>query len=181
VPLWLVVAAFVAGGAIGFGVHGAMSAHEPVSSAVVVTVAKTIDAPASSAPSTIGTGEPLAIASTPGVSPSSLPLVPEPSASTKITRAADLSEERKILDDARAAFGRGDPEGAIAKARAHERRFPRGALSEEREALWVQALAQAGKGDEARARAAKFEQNYPDSMLLPSVKAAAQSAKKETP
>jgi hypothetical protein len=183
VPMWVVGAAFVVGGAIGFGVHGAVAARDgSTSSTTVVTVAKTIEAPAPSASAVpSGSSEAVAVASVPAISPSSLPLAPDSSSATRFNHAADLSEERKILDDARAAFGRGDPDGAVAKARAHERRFPHGALSEERDALWVQALAQAGKSDEARARAAKFEQNYPESMLLPSVKAAAQSGRKVAP
>jgi hypothetical protein len=84
----------------------------------------------------------------------------------------DLSAERTLLDGARAALGRGDPAAAAGLARTHEQRYPRGALAEEREALYVQALASSGKLPEARARAAKFKQTYPDSMLLPAVSAA---------
>lgn len=182
VPLWLVGAAFVAGGAVGFVVHGSVGTRDAAPSPSIIATARTIEAAPSRVPETTsGAALPTELPSTVAISPSSLPNAAESPSASKFTRAGDLSEERKILDDARAAFGGGDPEAAISKMRAHERRFPRGALSEEREALWVQALAQAGKSDEARARAEKFEQNYPESMLLPSVKAAARAGGKVTP
>ncbi len=51
------------------------------------------------------------------------------------------------------------------------RDFQRGTLSEEREALAVRALAQAGRRDEAATRAARFKVRYPRSLLLPVVEA----------
>jgi hypothetical protein len=83
-----------------------------------------------------------------------------------------LSAERSILDIARAALAQGEGARSIDAAREHERRFPRGALSEEREAIYVQALVIDHRIAEARARAARFQQTYPDSMLLPAVLAA---------
>jgi TolA-binding protein len=84
----------------------------------------------------------------------------------------DLSAERAVLDVARTALGRGDAAHALASTEEHAKRFPRGALSEEREAIAVQALAQSGKPSEARARALRFKKDYPESILLPAVLAA---------
>lgn len=161
---------FVLGGALGFFARPIVSPAEsvqntPVASAEVRAVPEQHAA--------LRTLESAALASSPADStaaaPSALP-------SSKVGPARDLSAERVLLDGARAALGRGDPAAAVVAARTHEQRFPRGALAEEREALYVQALAQSGKMPEARARAARFKQNYPDSMLLPAVTAATDKA-----
>jgi hypothetical protein len=77
--------------------------------------------------------------------------------------------ERALIDQARNALVRANPEAALRAVREHEQRFPRGALDEERDGLRVQALAAAGRGDEARARAAEFHRRHPGSLLGTSV------------
>lgn len=77
--------------------------------------------------------------------------------------------ERALIDQARNALVRANPEAALRAVREHEQRFPRGALDEERDGLRVQALAAAGRGDEARARAAEFHRRHPGSLLGASV------------
>ena len=52
------------------------------------------------------------------------------------------------------------------------RRFPSGHLAEEREVLWIQALA-AGDADAARVRADAFRRAYPRSIFRPAVDALA--------
>jgi outer membrane protein assembly factor BamD (BamD/ComL family) len=47
----------------------------------------------------------------------------------------------------------------------HARRWPHGALEQEREILLIQALARQGDGPEARARAQRFLRRFPDSTL----------------
>jgi hypothetical protein len=51
----------------------------------------------------------------------------------------------------------------------HARRFPRGVLAEEREALASQALARSGRGNEALDRGTRFRRTYPTSLMAPAV------------
>lgn len=81
-----------------------------------------------------------------------------------------LEAERRLLEPARTAIGRGLPASAIELLARHAAEFPSGQFAEERDALWIQALAQASDLDAARARAAAFEKRYPDSLFLPLVK-----------
>ncbi len=83
--------------------------------------------------------------------------------------ATGLATERALLDRARADLLAGEPAEALAAVGTHARRFPRGVLSEERDALRVEALASAGRRDEARAAATKFHATYPDSVLTAAV------------
>ena len=61
------------------------------------------------------------------------------------------------MDIARAALARGKAAEARQALERHKRQFPTGQLVEERQALWVQALAAAGQGDEARNTAEQFK------------------------
>ena len=97
---------------------------------------------------------------------------PAARASNAVGRDVDLAAERALLEVARTALARGDTASAMAALNAHAKRFPRGRLLEERESLAVQALAAAGKRDEARRRADQFRKRSPDSMLLPAVEEA---------
>ena len=83
--------------------------------------------------------------------------------------------ERRLLDRARAALARGDHDAAMLVVGEHAQRYPRGRLSEEREALAVRVLADSSRLDEARSRAARFRTRWPQSILLPAVEAAVQS------
>jgi hypothetical protein len=47
--------------------------------------------------------------------------------------------------------------------REHKRRFPSGALAQEREVIAIEALNRIGDGDGARKRAKEFETSYPGS------------------
>jgi hypothetical protein len=87
-----------------------------------------------------------------------------------------LAAERALLDPARTALGRGDGASALDAVHKHEARFANGKLAEEREAIAVQALVVLHRSDEARARAARFQQRYPGSVLAPSVAAALETA-----
>ena len=90
-----------------------------------------------------------------------------PSRATPPTESeADLSIERRLLDEARFALMRGEPSDALTPLEQHGRRFPHGKLGEEREALAVQALARAGRADEARRRGAAFRARFPSSLFL---------------
>jgi hypothetical protein len=82
-----------------------------------------------------------------------------------------LGAEQALLDPARAALARGDGVAALARLDVHERRFPTGALSQEREAMSIRALVLTGRRDRAVARAASFRARYPDSLLWPMIDA----------
>ena len=69
-----------------------------------------------------------------------------------------------MLDRARAALGAGDHVGAIEVVGAHRRRFPRGALVEERESLWTRALLQGANVEGGRKRAERFFKRFPRSI-----------------
>lgn len=82
-----------------------------------------------------------------------------------------LGRERVLLDLARSALSSGDPMKALAAARSHETQFPSGQLVEEREALMVQILWNAGRRDDAVRRLHAFSAQFPDSPLRPSLDA----------
>lgn len=106
-------------------------------------------------------------------SPSPLPTTKTTAApSVSVSPARQLADEQAILDIARAALNRGGGGAALEAVERHERRYPGGLLSEEREVLAIEALVLAGRTDDARARADRFEKRYPRSVLLPTVQAA---------
>ncbi|MGE3634017.1 MAG: hypothetical protein AB7P00_29220 [Sandaracinaceae bacterium] len=71
------------------------------------------------------------------------------------------------------ALNRGLTEDALDALARHRAAHPHGTLTEEREALTVQALAAAGQPARARQEAAVFLARYPDSIYAESVRAAA--------
>lgn len=73
------------------------------------------------------------------------------------------TRESALLQRAQSALV-SDPARALALTEQHRRSFPSGALSEEREAIAIQALRGLGREPEARARAARFETKYPNSV-----------------
>jgi len=91
---------------------------------------------------------------------------------TSAGRDVDLSRERALVDRARSALARGDAAGALAAADEHRKAFAGGQLAEEREVVAIQALAAAGRPEEAANRAGSFRKTYPSSLLLPIVDAA---------
>jgi hypothetical protein len=80
-----------------------------------------------------------------------------------------LGAEQRLLDAARTALAQGTPAAAMAPLELHAHRFPKGKLSEEREALCVRILALLGRDDEARARADGFRRRFPGSLFAPVV------------
>jgi len=165
------VSAFVAGGAVGGTVvKTAIAPPEPhiAVSAPAPSDFRGAPRPTFIAPPPIATlEEPSALA----------PLEPEPAPKASANapppaQTGDITREREVLDAARAALARGRPEDAIAAAERHAQRWPRGYLVEEREAVLIQALALAGRRDEAERRANGFRKAYPQSILLPAIDAA---------
>lgn len=86
-----------------------------------------------------------------------------------------LAAERRLLEIARTALGRGRTDGALATLRQHARLFPSGQLAEERESLLVQALVAKGDYGQARERATRFHRQHPHSLFAPVVEQALQS------
>ena len=166
-PLWAATIVFAAGLALGVLVArpppetsapgvasvpspGAVAAAaELVSAAPVATIAPLTP---------VATGEP--------------PAARAPVASSA-ARVADLAGERALLDVARTALARSDGANALVACEEHGRRFPSGALVEEREAIAIQALVLENRRSDAVARAERFRKRHPRSILLPAVLAAA--------
>jgi hypothetical protein len=83
-----------------------------------------------------------------------------------------VEEELLLLKEAQQKLQSGDPNKALDLLDAHAREHGEGALSEERQAARVLALCQAGRVEEARAAAAAFFAQKPDSPLAARVRAA---------
>jgi hypothetical protein len=94
------------------------------------------------------------------------------SPSSAVVASSDLARERALLDVARADAAHGEPAQVLAVVAQHRAQFPRGRLSEEREALAIRALSALGRTAEARARAQAFRAAYPNSFLTPALESA---------
>jgi hypothetical protein len=77
--------------------------------------------------------------------------------------APNAREESQLIGAARTALRGGDTTGALQLLDRAQRRYPRGVLVQEREALLIEALAAVGRTAEARARADAFVRAYPKS------------------
>jgi hypothetical protein len=86
------------------------------------------------------------------------------SASVGAPAKSALTREMDDLIQLRAVAA-SDPARAIALAEAGQREFPRGAFSEEREALLIAALARVGRSGEAKTRATHFLEAHPSSVF----------------
>ncbi|MBX3130612.1 MAG: hypothetical protein KF718_28090 [Polyangiaceae bacterium] len=87
-------------------------------------------------------------------------------------RAADeLERESKLLSHAQRELAAGRPGTALAALDQHERTFPGGALTPEREAARVLGTCAAGQRDQARRLAEKFLEAHPSSPLRARVSA----------
>jgi hypothetical protein len=158
-----IAVAFLMGGIAGVSLYASL-AKRP--SAQLVYVDRPVVLPAPSAPSAESS-----------IAPQTSPVAASvglriPSSKS---RASQLSEERAILDEARAAMSEGNAQGSLDRLDRHRRLFPKALLAEERDALQVQALVKAARYDEARARANTFRKRVPGSLFLPMVDAAIDS------
>jgi hypothetical protein len=158
------IVAFVAGGAVGVALYSSLSTvpaprvvyvDRPIADAAPVATADSSEV----AKSTLALPQPSAVSAA------------RPPASSK-TGPSQLSAERVILDEARAALVREDAPRALRDLDRHRRMFPNALLGDERDALQVQALVKSERYDEARSLAAAFRRRAPDSLFIPMVEAA---------
>lgn len=135
------------------------------------TTPSTVVPPVSSALSIV---EPVPSATMPSVSADDLPVrarVESPSVfarpgapfSSSRSPSDSLPEEVRLLSMAEQQLSAGHPAEALTTLGEHERRFPGGALAEERLAARVQSLCALGRVSEARAGLAKLARAYPGS------------------
>ncbi|MFO0564842.1 MAG: hypothetical protein U0263_04220 [Polyangiaceae bacterium] len=109
--------------------------------------------------------EPSAAAEVAAEAPAALPAASSPRAPTSAAApgASSGPSELVLLERARAALAN-EPARALALTNEHRRRFPHGALAEEREVIAIRALEKLGRGKEAAQRGSAFEQQNPDSI-----------------
>ncbi|MGH7280915.1 MAG: hypothetical protein ACRELY_05275 [Polyangiaceae bacterium] len=106
--------------------------------------------------------------SLPPASASAGPLpVPKPTATMTVPPNPD--DEMRTLDRAQAALNANDPATALSLCNDDAIEFPHGTNAQEREVMAINALTRLGKMNEAKARAKKFEKDYPGSAALPRV------------
>jgi len=79
------------------------------------------------------------------------------------TAPADLREQMRLLDRARAALRAGEPRRALAELARYSERYPRGAFGQEATVLRVEALKQSGQDARAAALAREFVTRHADS------------------
>ncbi len=91
---------------------------------------------------------------------------------TSSDRKGDLARERALIDAARSGLAHDNPSAALDAVRRHAEAFPRGQLSEERDAIRVLALASSGRREEATRAAATFRARYPQSLFSAQITAA---------
>jgi hypothetical protein len=80
--------------------------------------------------------------------------------------ADNLAEEVALLSQASADLHAGRPAAALAALDEHRRKFPRGALVQERTSARIQALCALGSMTEAQAEIARFTRTSPNSPHL---------------
>jgi len=114
----------------------------------------------------------------PPVAEAEAPADPAPAATVAAARSS-LPDERALLDRARRQLASAEPQRALTFLEQHAQRYARGALAEEREAMWVNALVLLGRKDEAKARGEAFQSRFPNSLMGTNVRAALRAAAAE--
>jgi hypothetical protein len=170
-PLW-----FVSGMLVGGLIVGALMRRGPapsvvVTNVVVVTVDAAVVARASAAGAS-SAGEDAQPADADAARPPDEPPSPPPRARAVAVgdgpsepRDSSLRAERELIETAQSALARRQWRDAVAACESHLRRFARAQFVEEREAIWIQALAGEGREAEAWARAESFRRRFSSSFL----------------
>lgn len=186
-PVASLVSTLVLGGVLGALSHAALTSHKLESSkaakiarppaaqllatptatespneVIAITELPTVPSVAHSAKSHVGSA-PVPTQTAPAGSVNTLAPVNQ-------AEPSDLAEQLALLETARRAVGQRDAPAALQALAAHAQGFPSSLLTEEREALTIKALVMANRIDEATARARRFEAQFPNSMLLPSIR-----------
>ncbi len=91
---------------------------------------------------------------------------PLPSSVAHASPGPKLSAEIEAIDQMKAALASGDAAEALRLSDAYRSVYPAGRLAAEASALRVQALARAGRREEASAELARLKAEHPDSPLL---------------
>ena len=110
--------------------------------------------------------QPVPVAAQPNVLP------PEPPTQDEAAKPPTVQDEVALLQRAQRKIQSGDADGALELLDAHEKTHTGGALGQERQAARVIALCRAGRVAEARAAAAAFLAQSPDSPLAQRVRSA---------
>jgi len=188
-PQWVLLATLVVGIGIGVGLDRLAVPRPQRNVTNVVTLGEPPPKRVQRVP-----GESTAAAlgqAAPRIDVESLPHVPSPPATRVMSRSASdgtiasapsvsqmqekestLREQQALLDQARLALGRGQSSTAMSALELHRARFATSVLAEERDALFIRALAASGNRGEARAQAQAFLARYPHSLLLPAIEGA---------
>lgn len=116
---------------------------------------------------------------------------PEPSAAQpKATRGtgsatgnrpsspSSLEEEAQLLSQAHQQVSQGNPRAALTVLLEHQRRFPRGTLSLERQATLAVARCLAGDTTRGRADAERFRRKHPNSPMVKRLESVCQLAER---
>jgi len=130
---------------------------------------------AAAAPSVPAAGVGRALPDAPMISAASATRVKPTRPRHLVAKVDPFAAELDLLQRAHAAYTRRDFSTALTLISEHARRFPRGNLAEQREALRVRSLAGAGRGDEAHRAAAGFGLRFPRSVLLPQIEGGSES------
>jgi hypothetical protein len=135
---------------IGFGAAWVTRAHRSVTRTHAVTATSVPDV---AEPSPLVAESPSSVAAMPAPTPSSS----APTSAVVLTQnEAGLMQRLRSLKDS-------DPSGAVVLAREGNRRFPDSADAPERSSILIHALAEQGRGSEARGEAEDMVNHYPDS------------------
>ena len=164
---------WVLGGvALGVGLSGvaaygsaAFAGPTPAISARPAAAQAVRPAPASAAPAVTAPPLPVEASTAPARAPAVVSVASEPAAAEAATGALPETE-LSLLRRARAAVV-SNPAEAVRLSSRHAERFPSGLLAQEREVIAIDALVRLGRGDEARARAARFIEHYSGSAHVP--------------
>ncbi|MBI5532195.1 MAG: hypothetical protein HY898_05750 [Deltaproteobacteria bacterium] len=163
-PLAKVVVALALGGAAVTA--GTLALRSPSSTPVTAQPSSLVAVQAVATESASASASPSAEAPVASASAPQEPKVIPPRASAAASASAgEGPSETALLQQAQGALG-SDPGRALALTREHARRFPSGALSQEREAIAIQALVGLGRKAEARARAERFASANPGSAYV---------------
>jgi hypothetical protein len=177
-----VLVSFAIGLAAGAGIHATVRPARAPATQAPLPVQRSMPPPSEPQPTTspvisatpapipVADGGPLRLQTDirrPGSSTRTEP--PQQPAGARLKQDARLAAERVLLERAQAALARRNATGAVEALNRHAAEFSDGELVEEREALFVRALVESERTEEARARADRFRQQFPRSVFLGTV------------